>query len=247
VVPDLAPLEHRAVPQCFTTEGTEDTETGKEEGFRIQIRSPSSPLSVSVPSVFSVVLPVLVPGYAALVMDTRILCIGNELVRDDGVGIRVGRILRELPLPDGARVELALQLGFDLLDVVASAERIVLVDATSTGQPVGTCVTLEGRAIERYSAGTSASHTIGIAELMALAHRLAPPRAPASLFFVGIEGAAFGEYGTQLSREVAAAIPTAVEAVLRIIGADAALIVQARKACQRAAQQVPSVSALLSR
>ena len=151
-------------------------------------------------------------------MNTRILCLGNELVRDDGVGIRIGRILMDLPLPEGVRVELAPQLGFDLLDVVAGAERVVLVDAMSTGRPPGTCVTLEGQAIERYGAGTSISHTIGIAELMELAHRLAPSRAPATLHFVGVEGVAFSEYGTDLSPEVEAAIPEAVSAVLRIVG-----------------------------
>jgi len=162
-------------------------------------------------------------------MNTRILCIGNELVRDDGVGIRIGERLARLPLPGGVTVELAPQLGFDLLDVVASAERIVLVDAMSTGRPVGTCVTLEGRAIERYSAGASASHSIGISELMELAHRLAPSRPPATLYFVGIEGIAFSDYGTELTPEVAAAIPVAVEAILRLVGADDGLMAQARR------------------
>lgn len=153
-------------------------------------------------------------------MSTRILCIGNDLVRDDGVGIRIGQILSQLALPDDVSVELAPQLGFDLLEVVASADRIVLVDAMSTGRPVGTCVTLDGRAIERYAAGASASHTIGIAELIELAHRLAPGRPPATLHFVGVEGAAFTEFGTELSPAVAAAIPDALEAVLRLVGAD---------------------------
>jgi hypothetical protein len=44
-------------------------------------------------------------------MNTRILCIGNELVHDDGVGIRIGRILMDLPLPADVRVELAPSLG----------------------------------------------------------------------------------------------------------------------------------------
>jgi len=99
-------------------------------------------------------------------MRTRVICLGNELVRDDGVGIRVGRILMELPLPSEVQVELSPQLGFELLEVVAGADQVVLVDATSTGQVPGTCVTLEGRAIERYGVGTAASHTIGIAELI---------------------------------------------------------------------------------
>jgi hydrogenase maturation protease len=176
-------------------------------------------------------------------MNTRIICVGNELVCDDGVGIRIGRVLAELPLPDGVGVELAPQLGFDLLDVVASADRIVLVDAMSTGRAVGTCVTLEGRAIERYSAGASASHTIGIAELMTLAHQLAPGRQPATLHFVGVEGAAFTEYGTQLSPEVAAAIPGAVESVLRLVGASEALCAQGREA-SRKAETLPLASLL---
>jgi hydrogenase maturation protease len=180
-------------------------------------------------------------------VSTRVLCLGNELVGDDGVAIRIGRVLCGLRLPDGVGVELVPQLGFDLLDLVASADRIVLVDAMTTGRPVGTCVTLEGRAIERYSAGASASHTLGIAELMELAHRLAPEQRVASLFFVGVEGKAFGEYGTELSPEVAAAIPAAVEAILRIVGADADTLAQARKASQAAAAQPPSIEALLGR
>jgi hydrogenase maturation protease len=166
-------------------------------------------------------------------MQTRIICLGNELVRDDGVGIRVGRVLAGLPLPPEVRVELVPHLGFNLLDVVAEADRLILVDATSTGQPAGTCVTLEGRALERFSAGAAASHTLGIAELMELALRLAPLRAPADLHFVGIEGVAFDTYGTQLTPAVNDAIPAAVEAVLRLIDADARLWAAAREATHR--------------
>ncbi len=158
---------------------------------------------------------------------TRVLCLGNDLICDDGVGIRIGQILSSLQLPHHIGVELAPHLGFDLLDVVAGAERVILVDAMCTGVAPGTCVTLEGRAIERYSAGSSISHTIGIAELMDLAHRLSPERAPATLHFVGVEGARFTEYGDKLSPEVEAAIPKAVAAVLGIVGADADLLAAA--------------------
>jgi len=167
-------------------------------------------------------------------MATRILCLGNELVRDDGVGIRIGRILGELPLPAEVCVELAPHLGFALLDVVAGADCVILVDAMSTGQPPGTCVTLAGRAIEHYGAGTSLSHTIGIAELMELAHRLAPDRPPATLDFVGVEGASFADYGMELSPAVEAAIPEGVDAVLRIVGADDDLRAAGREASRRA-------------
>ena len=150
-----------------------------------------------------------------------------------------------LSLPDGISVEIAPQLGFDLLDAVASADRIVLVDAMCTGRLVGTCVILDGQAIERYSAGASASHTLGIAELMKLAQQLAPQRPPATLHFVGVEGVAFGEYGTELSAEVAAAIPTAVEAVLRIVGASETVLTEAARLSRAEAQRPPSMHDLL--
>ena len=104
---------------------------------------------------------------------------------------------------------------------------MVLVDAMCTGGAPGTCVTLEGRAIERYSAGSSISHTIGIAELMDLAHRLSPEPVPATLHFVGVEGARFTEYGDKLSPEVEAAIPKGMAAVLGVIGADTDLLASA--------------------
>ena len=180
-------------------------------------------------------------------MTTRILCLGNELVHDDGVGIRIGRILMQLPLPDGVRVELAPQLGFDLLDVVASADRIVLVDAMTTGRPPGTCEVLDGRAIERYRACAPASHSIGIAELMEVARKLAPQRDPATLHFVGVEGTSFCDYGMELSPEVAAAVPVAVDAILRLLGADAAVLAAGKTASERSITTVPSVQTLLDR
>jgi hydrogenase maturation protease len=166
-------------------------------------------------------------------MNTRIFCLGNELVCDDGVAIRVGRILASLSLPPEVQVEFAPQLGFDLLDVVQGAERIVLVDAMSTGRPPGTCVALEGTAIARYSAGAAISHTVGIAELIEVAHRLAPGRSRPSILFVGIEGQCFDRYGRDLSPKVRAAIPEAVDEVLRSIGASEALLAEGRAASLR--------------
>jgi hydrogenase maturation protease len=163
-------------------------------------------------------------------MTTRILCLGNELIRDDGIGIRVGRVLASLTLPKDVRVEFTPQLGFDLLEAVQGAERLILVDAMHTGRPPGTCITLEGAAIERYAAGAAVSHTVGIAELIEVAQRLAPGREPASIVFVGIEGQAFDEYGIELTPTVRQAIPEAVTQVLRVLGASEALLERGKNA-----------------
>lgn len=182
-----------------------------------------------------------------MAMSTRILCLGNELVKDDGVGIRIGRILLGLPLPAEVRVELTPQLGYGLLDAISGAECLVLVDAMSTGRKPGTCMVMEGRAIERYSAGTAVSHTTGIAELMALAERFAANPIPQKLHFVGVEGRAFDAYGVDLSPDVAGALPEAVDAVLTIIGASNDVRRMGRKASIAAIEKTPTLAELLGR
>jgi hydrogenase maturation protease len=149
---------------------------------------------------------------------TRIICLGNELVRDDGAAIHVARALAALPLPTGTEVEIRANLGFDLLEMVQGDDRLILVDAMSTGRAPGTCVVQNGREIERYAVSGAPSHSLGVAELMELAHHMRPDKPLPEVVFVGIEGRAFGEYGNELSPEVSAAIPVAVELVRKQLG-----------------------------
>ena len=55
----------------------------------------------------------------------HVVCVGNELAGDDGVEIRVGRILRQLALPASARVFLYPALGFDWIDTLGAVRRVV--------------------------------------------------------------------------------------------------------------------------
>jgi hydrogenase maturation protease len=178
---------------------------------------------------------------------TKIICLGNELVCDDGVGIRVGRILAALPLPSHVTVELRAYLGLDLLDVICESKRIILVDAINSGGPPGTCVVMNGTQLADLSCKAALSHASSIAEAMAVAARLRSEEAIASIRFVGIEGRWFDRYGAELSPQVRAALPIAVDTVLRIIGADDALLAKAREESERALQSDPSISEILSR
>jgi hydrogenase maturation protease len=140
------------------------------------------------------------------------------LVRDDGAAIHVGRALAALPLPADTVVEIRPNLGFDLLELVQGDDRLILVDAMSTGRPPGTCVIQDGREIERYAVSGAPSHSLGVAELMELAHQMRPDQRLPGITFIGIEGRDFEEYGSDLSPEVRAAIPVAVELVRQQLG-----------------------------
>ncbi len=146
-----------------------------------------------------------------------VVCVGNELAADDGVGIRIGQELAALQLPRGVRVRCVQELGFDLLDALTQAGRLVIVDAASTGRPPGTCFELQPAELEEVAASTQCGHALGLGALLRLARRLEPNRALAEVYLVCVEGETFTGYSTELSPQVAAAIPEAVDHVLRLV------------------------------
>jgi hydrogenase maturation protease len=147
----------------------------------------------------------------------RVLCLGNELVSDDGVGLRVGRVLRSLALPSDVEVALVPAVSLDLLELIHGVRHLVVVDATTTGSPAGTLHRLALDAVTAFATPPYCCHALGLPELLQLVARLAPDLPVPRVTFVGIEAAVLDRFGTELSPSVAAAVPEAVAAVLEIL------------------------------
>lgn len=166
-------------------------------------------------------------------MAARVVCLGNELVCDDGIGIRVGRVLRMLPLPAGVAIEMLPFAGMELMDVLQPDEDLVLVDATVTGARPGTCRTMRVEDFESLEHRPVCCHGLGVAEVLAAARRLDPDRLPRSVRLVGVEAEVLDRFGTSLSPALREALPNAVEATLRCLGADETLVHQGRAEAER--------------
>lgn len=160
-------------------------------------------------------------------MNTRILCLGNELVCDDAVGTRIGRLLGRLELPDGVRVDTRPSIGIDLIDVLEPDERLVIVDASKTGRTPGEITIMSWSDVEAAAVKPYCSHGLGIAEAMKMCRVLAPERVPREVLLVGLEGQEFESFGLELTPAVKRAFPQLVERVLRIVEAPQATIDQA--------------------
>jgi hydrogenase maturation protease len=162
-------------------------------------------------------------------LTTRIVCVGNELARDDGVGIRVGRVLEGLELPAHVEVVLAADVGLDLIDVILGAEKLILVDATRTDRQPGTVQVMPHESVSELAQTPCCCHAVGLPELLRLAERLDPRRVPGTTVLVGVEAEALDQFGTALTEPVRQALPDAVAAVLRQIEADPRLVETARQ------------------
>jgi len=154
-----------------------------------------------------------------------VIGVGNVLLGDDGVGVRVveslGRTARSHPgaLPRGCRLLDGGTLGIDLLRDVEDATALVLVDAVDLGHAPGTVSVMRGDRLTTTGGSRARSRQGGVGELLAIARLLAI--LPREVVLVGVQAGEIN-VGTGLSRGVTAALPAAVEAVRREVFALAA-------------------------
>ena len=169
-----------------------------------------------------------------------IACVGNELARDDGVGMRIGRVLREVPLPAGTTVRFFPQVDLDLIDDLLTAKRFVLCDATRTGQIPGTVTVSTWQDLVKFSNQLHCCHGIGLPDLVMIAAELEPINSRWDVHLVGVEAQTVDEFGTHLSDAVQEALPQALRCILNLIAASPELISLA----QNAARILPAPSVL---
>jgi hydrogenase maturation protease len=148
-----------------------------------------------------------------------VLGLGNVLLRDEGVGVHLAQALLEAgaaneatALPAAVRVVDGGTLGLDLLPLIEDAAAVVLIDAVDLGAAPGTIEVLRGDALQGALALHVSPHQVGVGDLLGAA-RLAGSL-PERTSLVAIQPGAI-EVGLELTPEVAAAVPTAVEVVLR--------------------------------
>ena len=152
-------------------------------------------------------------------MNTRVIGCGNVIAGDDGVGLLVIEELKKLSLPSVELVEGGIS-GLDLLDYFMDIDKVIVIDAVSTGNRQGILYRLEGKDIESMSRENIISlHQLGIAEVLKIGLILYPDRIAGNIILIGIEiGHMEHSFSTQVSSYVKETVPLAVEKVLEEIG-----------------------------
>lgn len=151
-------------------------------------------------------------------MRTIVLGLGNPILRDDSIGLRVAQALRPL-LHDAAGIEVDEDYhgGLRLMERLIGFDRAIIIDAIRTGAPIGTCHLLHpGDMPTRHSAS---SHDVDLATALQLG-RESGARLPATdeVQLIAIEVADVETFGEDLTPEVEAAIPSAIRAAQMMLG-----------------------------
>ncbi len=169
-----------------------------------------------------------VPHRAA---DTLVVGLGNPILTDDGVGVRVVRAVQarlgtclghSRPADSCSAGEAdfaeASVGGLRLVEAMAGYRRVIVVDAIQTpGEAPGTIVRLSPRAL-RSSQHAGSTHDLSFAEALAWGREIGMPLPDdEQIIVVAIEAKDLLSFGEQCTPEVAAAIPRATELVMSLL------------------------------
>ena len=143
---------------------------------------------------------------------TLVLGLGNILLCDEGVGVRVVERLQKLyEFPQEVQVLDGGTLALDLLPYVEDADRLLVIDALEMDAEPGTIARLEGDDVPAFLSVKISPHQMGLADLLAAA-RLRDSY-PGELVLWGVQPGAL-IVGLDLSPPVAAQVKALVDKAL---------------------------------
>jgi hydrogenase maturation protease len=145
--------------------------------------------------------------------ETLVMGLGNILLSDEGIGVRVvEHLLEQYDFPEGVLVMDGGTLGLDLLPYVEEASRLVVVDAVQARKPPGTLIRLTGTEIPTFLDASKVSpHQEGLQDLLAVA--TLKGYLPGEVIFWGAQIESLG-VGLELSPVVAAQVEPLADNVL---------------------------------
>ncbi len=143
---------------------------------------------------------------------TLVLGIGNTVMSDDGVGVKVVQRLKgEYRFDGSVAIVDGGTLGLDLLPMLEGIERLIVVDAVETGKAPGTCVRLTGEELPIALETKVSPHQMGLKDLLSVAELLG--HKPREMVLIGVQPASI-EMDTELTEVVAAKVDVLMNNVL---------------------------------
>jgi hydrogenase maturation protease len=146
-----------------------------------------------------------------------ILGVGNLLLSDEGVGVHVAEELMKMGLPLNVSVVEGGTDGFQLLNIITEADRLIVIDAVRGGASPGSIYRFDIGEVRNCPSGFKTSvHQIGILEVLDLSELIG--KTPHTTV-IGIEPKSL-EMGMELSPEIKAKMPRVIELILHELKID---------------------------
>jgi hydrogenase maturation protein HypF len=152
------------------------------------------------------------PASAAHRPPVLVLGIGNILLRDEGVGVRVIEAMAGKDLPPEIELVDGGTAGADLIDLIADRRKVVVIDAVQAHAEPGTLFRFTPADLVPTEVHAVSLHQVGLLESLSMARQLGV--APQEVVVFAVEPKEVRP-GLELTPEIAALVPKIVELVLK--------------------------------
>jgi hydrogenase maturation protease len=146
--------------------------------------------------------------------------VGNLLLSDEGVGVRVVEYLnRKFQFGDNVRLVDGGVLGVGLMGVISDSDVLIVVDAVCNQGPPGTLYRLEGDQVPRRVLAKQSMHQLDLPEVLALCEAI---DVNPHVIVLGVEPQDISTMDIKLTPVVAARVESLSQMVLselKILGA----------------------------
>ncbi len=133
-------------------------------------------------------------------MSVLVLGVGNLLLKDEGVGVRVVEELgKRYAPPEGVELLDGGTAGMELLDIMANRSCVILIDAVKTGAEPGTVVRLADEEVPAFFRTKISPHQVGLSDV--LATLTITDEKPDSVVVIGVVPKDLGT-GLEMSAEI---------------------------------------------
>jgi len=144
-------------------------------------------------------------------MKTLLLGIGNPVLTDDAVGIKVAEQLNGL-----VETRVLTTTGFDVIDAVLGYERVLVIDGVCSGAKPGTILELKAHEL-MADLEFSGTHNMHLGAALDLGYRLFGSEMPSVIIIFAVEVQDVTSFSTFCTPAVEAAIPELVRRVKAVL------------------------------
>ncbi len=144
-------------------------------------------------------------------MKTIVVGIGNPILRDDSVGIKIVEMISKEIDVDTA---ILTTTNFDVLDKILGYDRAIIVDAIRMGNEPGTIYELTIEDIFLTYSYTN-THNLTLATTLKLGYVIFPEKMPKEIKLIAVEVEDVESFGEECTPKVKEAIPKVVEMIKR--------------------------------
>jgi hydrogenase maturation protease len=152
------------------------------------------------------------PNYKNPPAPILVLGMGNILMTDEGIGVRVIESLKECRIPSGVELFDGGTASLELLSAFSNRKKLIVVDAIKGGQNPGAVYRFNFEDLTYQKEFATSLHQLGIIDTLSQARIL--DCLPEEVIIIGIEPAKIAP-GLELSSEMAAVIPKIKEIILK--------------------------------